>query len=304
MATTSPTRTAPRPLLGRSRPGEPVDRRAVRGRDPPRRGPGRRRWTARRPDRQAHRPLARGQVHRPRAGLRGEDLVGHGQPTDQRGALRPPSRPADRVRRRPRPLQPGLLHRRRTGPPPVAPRVHRDRLGEHLRAQPVPPADGRPVGRLRARTSRSSACPSFQADPATEGTRTGTAILVHLRPDGGDHRRHRIRGRDQEVRVHGDELPDARRGRPADALGDQRRRRRRRGGLLRAVGDGQDDAVGRPAAQPCRRRRTRLGRRASPSTSRVAATPRRSASRRCTSRTSSRRPGASGRSSRTSTSTR
>ncbi len=29
-------------------------------------------------------------------------------------------------------------------------------------------------------------------------------------PDGGDHRRHRIRRRDQEVRVHGDELPDAR----------------------------------------------------------------------------------------------
>ena len=38
------------------------------------------------------------------------------------------------------------------------------------------------------------------------------------------------------------------------------------------------------------------------STSRAAATPRRSASRRCTSRTSSRRPAASGRSSRTSTS--
>ena len=48
------------------------------------------------------------------------------------------------------------------------------------------------------------------------------------RADGDHHRRHRVRGRDQEVRVHGDELPDARRGRPADALGRQRRAGRRR----------------------------------------------------------------------------
>ncbi len=34
--------------------------------------------------------------------------------------------------------------------------------------------------RLRARTSRSSTFRSFKADPATEGTRTETAILVHL----------------------------------------------------------------------------------------------------------------------------
>ena len=146
--------------------------------------------------------------------------------------------------------------------------------------------------------------PSFQADPATEGTRTGTAILVHLAPDGDHHRRHRVRRRDQEERVHGHELPDARRGRPADALGHQRRPGRRRGGLLRAVGDGQDDPVGRSAAQPHRRRRARLGRRRHASTSRVAATPRRSACRRCTSPTSSRRRAGSGRSSRTSTSTR
>ena len=62
---------------------------------------------------------------------------------------------------------------------------------------------------------------------------------------------------------------------------------RRRGRLLRPVGDRQDDPLGRPAAQPDRRRRARLGRRLTSSTSRAAATPRRSASRRCTSPTSS-----------------
>ena len=43
--------------------------------------------------------------------------------------------------------------------------------------------------------------------------------------DGGHHRRHDVRGRDQEVRVHRHELPDARRGRAPDALLDQRGRR-------------------------------------------------------------------------------
>ena len=71
--------------------------------------------------------------------------------------------------------------------------------------------------------------PSFKADPETEGTRTETAILVHLAADGDPHRRHRVRGRDQEARVHGHERPDARRGRPADAqLGQCRAWRRQR----------------------------------------------------------------------------
>ena len=79
--------------------------------------------------------------------------------------------------------------------------------------------------------------------------------------DGGDHRRHRVRRRDQEVGVHGHELPPARRGRPADALGGQRRRGARLRRVLRALGDRQDDAVGRSRAEPHRRRRARLGRR-------------------------------------------
>ena len=94
--------------------------------------------------------------------------------------------------------------------------------------------------------------PSFQADPATEGTRIGDGDPRPPSADGDHHRRHRVRRRDQEERLHGHELPHARRRRPADALGDQRRPGRRPGRLLRAVGDGQDHALGRPAAQPHR----------------------------------------------------
>ena len=62
--------------------------------------------------------------------------------------------------------------------------------------------------------------------PATEGVRSETAILVHLGADGDHHRRHRVRRRDQEVGLHGHELPAARRGRAADALVGERRRGR------------------------------------------------------------------------------
>ena len=76
---------------------------------------------------------------------------------------------------------PGLLHRRGARAPPQPARLHRDGLGEHLRAEPVPPPGRRPTWPASPRTSRSSTSRSFKADPATEGTRTETAILVHLR---------------------------------------------------------------------------------------------------------------------------
>ena len=95
--------------------------------------------------------------------------------------------------------------------------------------------------------------PSFKADPTTEGTRTETAILVHLKR--------------MEIIIVGTEyageikksaftvmnylMPDE--GRPADALRGERGRRGRSGRLLRPVGDGQDDPLGRPAAEPDRR---------------------------------------------------
>ena len=101
--------------------------------------------------------------------------------------------------------------------------------------------------------------PSFQADPATEGTRTGTAILVHLERMEIIIVGTEYAGEIKKSRVHGHELPDARRGRPADALVGQRRRGRRPRRLLRPVGDRQDDPLGRSGAQPHRRRRARLG---------------------------------------------
>ena len=253
-----PRRGAPDPRAVRAH--QPLDGGALRGRHPSRRGTGRRRRAARRPHRQAHRALARGQVHRQRARLGGEDLVGPGQPADQRGALRAAAGPPDRVRLGARPVQPGLLHRRGSRPSALAPRLHGDGLGEHLRAEPVPPALRRAARRLRAQLHDHlrALVPGRSGD---RGHTNGDRDPGPPAADGGDHRRHRVRRRDQEVGVHGDELPDARRGRPADALGDQRRCRRRCGGLLRAVGDRQDDPLGGPAAQPDRRRRARLGRR-------------------------------------------
>ena len=76
------------------------------------------------------------------------------------------------------------------------------------------------------------------------------------------------------------------------------------GRLLRPLGDGQDDAVRRSAAEPHRRRRARLGRRLRLQLrGRLLRQDDPPVARR-TSPTSSRRRGASGRSSRTSTSTR
>ena len=80
------------------------------------------------------------------------------------------------------------------GAPPLPPRLHRDGLGEHLRPQPVPPAAARGPRGLRAELHDHRRAQSFQADPATEGTRTGTAILVHLAADGDHHRRHEYAG--------------------------------------------------------------------------------------------------------------
>ena len=141
-----------------------------------------------------------GQVHRRRAVEPRQDLVGRRQPADQRGALRPAARAPRRRTARTRTctrqdcfIGADPAHRRSPA------RLHRDGLGEHLRAQPVPPADGRATCAASSRTSRSSACPSFKADPATEGTRTETAILRPPRADGDHHRRHRVRRRDQEV---------------------------------------------------------------------------------------------------------
>ena len=258
MASTAPTT---RPILGRIRPCQPVDRRAVRGRDPPRGGPRRGRGPARRPDRQAHRSLAGGQVHRRRARQPRQDLVGSGQPADLGGRLRSTADAADRLPRRPRPVQPGLLHRR--APRPIAGRCGSTRRRPGPASSRATCSAGRRAAQLAAfEPNFTIICvPSFEADPEREGTRTGTAILVHLRR--------------MEIIIVGTEyageikksaftvmnylMPDE--GVLPMHCGHQRRPGRRPGGLLRALRHRQDDPVGRPAAQPHRRRRARLGRR-------------------------------------------
>ena len=120
MASTAPTT---RPVLGRSVRSN-LSTAELYEDDPPRGGPRRGRWPTRRPDRQAHRSLAGGQVHRRRARQPRQDLVGSGQPADLGGRLRSTTVAPDRLPRRPRPVQPGLLHRRGRRPSPVAARLH------------------------------------------------------------------------------------------------------------------------------------------------------------------------------------
>ena len=208
----------PRPAC----PRQPVHRRALRRCHPPRRRPHRSRRPAGRAHRQAHRPLARGQVHRRRAVQPRQDLVGSGQPADLRGELRASPRPSRRVYGVEGPLQPGLLHRRSRGASPLAAGLHRDRLGEHLRAQPVPPADRRAARRLHAEL-HDHLRPLVPGRSRDRGNTDGHRDPRPSQADGDPDRRHRVRGRDQEERVHGDELPDARRRRPADAQRHQRR---------------------------------------------------------------------------------
>ena len=74
--------------------------------------------------------------------------------------------------------------------------------------------------------------PSFNGSPIIDGTRTETFIIVEFRRAAGDHRRLRIRRRDQEDHLHGPEFPAAARGRAADALLGERGRRGRRGAIF------------------------------------------------------------------------
>ena len=107
--------------------------------------------------------------------------MGRRQPPDHRGALRPAPRPADGL-----PRATGACTARTCSSAPIPShrrslRVYTETAWASIFARNL---FRRPTARgprdLRARTSRSSTCPSFEADPATEGTRTGTAILVHL----------------------------------------------------------------------------------------------------------------------------
>ena len=246
-----------------------------------------------------------GQVHRRRAVEPRQDLVGRGQPADQRGALRPAPRAPRRLLRATKDLYAqdcfigaDPAHQRSPA------RLHRDRLGQHLRPEPVPPADGRRSCAGFAPNFTIICVPSFKADPETEGTRTETAILVHL-----ERMEIIIVGTEYAGEIKKSAFTVMNYLMPDEGVLPMHSRGQRR---ARTATRRSSSACRGPARRPSPPTRSAAssattstaGATAWRSTSRAAATPRRSASRRCTSPTSSRRRGASGRSSRTSTSTR
>ena len=83
---------------------------------------------------------------------------------------------------------------------------------------------------------------------------------AQLRQEARAHRRHELRGRDQEVDLQHPQLHSAAAERAVDALLGQHRRGRRRRALLRPVGHRQDDALERSGSDADRRRRARLER--------------------------------------------
>ena len=68
--------------------------------------------------------------------------------------------------------------------------------------------------------------PGLTADPKSHGTNSEVFILLNFAKKLGPDRRHQLRGRDQEVDLHRDELHAAAAERHVDALLGQRRQRR------------------------------------------------------------------------------
>ena len=104
--------------------------------------------------------------------------------------------------------------------------------------------------------------PGLQGHPADRHDELGHLHRAQLRAAALHHRRHRLRRRDQEVGLHGDELPAAaaRACLPMHCSANVGKERRHRA-VLRPVRHRQDDALGRPGPRPDRRRRARLERR-------------------------------------------
>ncbi len=162
-----------------------------------------------------------------------------------------------RLSLRTRSLLARLLRRRRRALSRAAARLHRIGLAQPLRAPSLHHAGASRAGlRARVHGRRRRALPGRSRRATARRTRN-----VHsgeLRATHHPHRRHALRGRDQEVRLHGYELPSAAARNAADALLGERRPSRRRRDSLRPLGHRQDDALLRFEPPADRRRRARL----------------------------------------------
>ena len=207
------------------RPLEPEHLAALHARVRAARGPARRRRPARRRHGQAHRPLAEGQVRRPRAGLRGPDLVGRGQRGDLGGALRRAAREGRRAHRRQRRLRRRCVRRRRPEAADRRPRRHELPLPRALRPHDVHRPDRRRAPRLRAAGTRPARARARGRSRGGRDARRHVRRAASVAARGAD-RRHLLCGRDQEVDLHADERSPAARGRLPDALLGERRRPR------------------------------------------------------------------------------
>ena len=203
---------------------QPDDVPALHGCAEARRRPARRGRAARRRHGPLHRPLARRQVRRARARVRGADLVGRHQPADRRVELRRAA-----AQGRGLPLRSGAalrdrrLRRRRPGPSDRRAGRHGEPVPRALREDDVHPADRRRARRPRAAGARA---PRARSRGRPRRRRNAHRNVRRPPPDAhrGRDRRHVLRGRDQEVDLHRDERPAAARGRLPDALLGERRR--------------------------------------------------------------------------------
>ena len=124
------------------------------------------------------------------------------------------------------------------------PHRHAEGVAQPLRAHDVPEEPRR--SRRRAGTcptSRSSPRPASRRSRWPTGRAPRRSSSSTSAQKLGDHRRHRLRGRDQEDRLHRPQLPAAARGRALDALLGERGQGRRRRDLLRPLRHRQDDAL-------------------------------------------------------------
>ena len=234
------------------------------------RGPGRQGWAPGRADRRAHGPLAQGQVHRPRRGQRQAGLVGQ-QRAHGAGQVRRPVRFHDGLRPGARAVRAGHVRRRRRDAPAARARGHRARLACAVRE-----ASAHRTARGRAEKLQARIHARF---PARLPGRSAIARLPLGHRDRGQFhadradRRHLLRRRIEEVGVHDPELSAAAQARHGDALLGQCRQGRRHRDLLRALGHGQDHAVGRSRRARSSATTSTAGRKTACSISRAAATP-------------------------------